>query len=84
MAKTTTKRTTTSVRKTVKKASKTAAKKTASSKEKKMSITETELSALVERRAYELFCKRGCSHGDNHADWYIAEKEVKRKLKIKN
>ena len=74
----------TAVRKTVKKktAAKPAAKKPASTK--KVNISDAELSSMIERRAFEIFMERGCSHGDNHGDWYRAEQELKKKLKPKN
>jgi hypothetical protein len=34
----------------------------------------------IRKRAYELFCKRGASNGDDMRDWLEAEKQVKREL----
>ena len=31
----------------------------------------------VEKKAYELWQKKGCSHGNDWADWFEAEKAVK-------
>jgi hypothetical protein len=31
----------------------------------------------VARRAYELFCARGCAHGSDLDDWLQAEREVR-------
>jgi len=51
----------------------------------KMQVTVTieELNQMIEHRAYELYMQRGSSHGDDHRDWYIAEQEVKGKVKVK-
>ncbi|HTW66487.1 MAG TPA: DUF2934 domain-containing protein [Bryobacteraceae bacterium] len=30
----------------------------------------------IARRAYELWCERGCLHGNPQEDWYRAEREL--------
>ncbi|MBN1521979.1 MAG: DUF2934 domain-containing protein [Candidatus Aureabacteria bacterium] len=51
---------------------------------RKVTLSESELQSLIEKRAYEIFLERGCTHGDNEGDWYRAEREVRNKYKIKN
>jgi len=33
-------------------------------------------------RAYSRFLERGCSHGNDMADWLVAEKEVKKEFSL--
>jgi len=37
----------------------------------------------VKKRAYEIFQKRGSSHGSDFEDWLKAEKEIKQRYGIK-
>ena len=46
-------------------------------------ISSEEFCAMVQKKAYELFEKRGFYHGDDQADWYKAEKAVLTSLKKK-
>ncbi len=64
------------VKKTV---AKTVVKKASASK--KITISEAELQRRIEARAYELYLKRGCSHGNDANDWYRAEKDLRSKTK---
>ncbi len=59
-------------------------KKTTQTKSKKASwkdLSQEELHSLIEKKAYELFEKRGYSHGDDFSDWFEAEKLVKKSLR---
>jgi hypothetical protein len=38
----------------------------------------SDLLAKVQKRAYELYTKRGFSHGNDMADWLEAERQIKR------
>ncbi len=40
-----------------------------------------DLTALIAKKAYEYYQKRGYTHGNDQSDWYRAEKEVKAGLK---
>ncbi|MDD5633932.1 MAG: DUF2934 domain-containing protein [Candidatus Omnitrophica bacterium] len=40
-----------------------------------------DLFSLIQKKAYELYTKRGYSHGNDQTDWYEAEKIVLRSLK---
>ncbi len=69
-----------------KKKSVSARKKIVSSSAKKSAlekISPGELSALAEKKAYELFERRGYVHGNDLGDWYEAEKAVMAGLKKK-
>ena len=78
------KKSATAVKKTIKKkaAKKPAVKSMTASR--KITISEAELRALIEKKAFELFLNRGCSHGDDAGDWFKAEQELRSKCKQKN
>jgi len=60
-------------------------KKTVKGTRKKPSggVSPEELYAMIEKKAFELYEKRGFSHGDDQADWYRAEKSVLTSIKKK-
>jgi hypothetical protein len=31
----------------------------------------------IRRRAYEIYLERGCTPGDEHEDWLVAEREIR-------
>jgi hypothetical protein len=35
----------------------------------------------IARRAYEMWCQRGCPHGSDQQDWYQAEQELRTETK---
>ena len=39
--------------------------------------------SMVEKRAYEIFVARGCTHGLAEQDWYQAENELKKSVDLK-
>ena len=45
--------------------------------------TDTELRVMIEKKAYELYAKRGNSHGNDLDDWLKAEGIVKRQYNLK-
>jgi hypothetical protein len=55
------------------------AKKTTSRRKK---VSWEEWNTLIARKAYEMFEKRGYSHGNDQADWYEAEKMVGKTYKV--
>lgn len=46
-------------------------------------IDSTQLQAEIQKRAYEIFQKRGCKPGNDLANWLEAERQIKRELRIK-
>ena len=44
---------------------------------------DSELISKIQKRAYELYVKRGFNHGNDLADWLEAERIVKRQLNIR-
>jgi|GEM_PF-1396541 len=38
---------------------------------------------LTRERAFELYCRRGSGSGDATGDWLEAEKQVRKKLKLR-
>ncbi len=44
-------------------------------------MSQGEINALIAKKAYELFEKRGYSHGRDQDDWWKAEKEVLSRYK---
>lgn len=43
----------------------------------KSDVSCDEFRSQVQKKAYELWQKRGCSHGNDWSDWLAAEKIVK-------
>jgi isoamylase len=41
--------------------------------------TESQLRTDIERRAYEIFCERGCEDGHHLDDWLQAEREIRER-----
>ncbi len=42
--------------------------------------TQDKLNEMIQRKAYELFEKRGCTPGNELGDWFEAEKLVRQEL----
>jgi hypothetical protein len=40
-----------------------------------------DLRAMIAKKAYELYVKRGYSHGNDKNDWYEAEKYVRSSMR---
>ncbi len=47
-----------------------------------MNISNEKVFEAVRKRAYELYLKRGATHGSDQADWLEAERQVKRELNL--
>ncbi len=65
---------------------KTVSKKTPAKRSSKRSISlknmsDEQLYGLISEKAYELYLKRGSSHGNDHSDWYRAESFILSKYK---
>ncbi|MFA4971089.1 MAG: DUF2934 domain-containing protein [bacterium] len=45
-----------------------------------MNISDQKVYEAIRKRAYELYCKRGRTHGNDTKDWLEAEKQVKKEL----
>lgn len=58
-------------------------KKTVKAPKLERKISVDEFIARVRMKAYELYEKRGYSHGDDLEDWLKAEQIVKKELGIK-
>lgn len=43
-------------------------------------LSDTQLRTMIENKAYELFLKRGCNHGNDLTDWLEAERLVKQQM----
>lgn len=52
-------------------------------KASKSKIAQGELFSMVQKRAYELYEKRGRAHGDDWADWNEAERQIKKEYSLK-
>ncbi|MDH5683881.1 MAG: DUF2934 domain-containing protein [candidate division WOR-3 bacterium] len=59
-------------------------KKTAQKPKTERKISADEFIARVRMKAYELYEKRGFSHGQDLDDWLEAERIVKKELGISN
>ncbi len=44
-------------------------------------VAKDKIEGLVQRQAFELYEKRGCTPGNALADWFEAEKLVKQQLR---
>ncbi|MCP4584225.1 MAG: DUF2934 domain-containing protein [candidate division Zixibacteria bacterium] len=42
----------------------------------------SDLTGYIRERAYHLYLKRGCYHGDDMNDWLQAEKEMKKEYSM--
>ncbi len=40
-----------------------------------------DLQGMIAKKAYELYAKRGYSHGNDRGDWYEAEKYVRTSMR---
>lgn len=56
-------------------------KKETSARKSIKDLKSGELFSLIEKKAYEIFERRGYSHGQDQNDWYEAEKFVKANFK---
>jgi hypothetical protein len=45
-----------------------------------LNILNPKVFEMVQRRAYELYAKRGYTHGGDQNDWFEAERQVKREM----
>ena len=70
------------LRKTIKK---TINKKPSSNRSKgiKPNLSSSQLFELIQKRAYEVYCSRDQSSGDNVSDWIVAEKQVQKELNLR-
>lgn len=53
------------------------------SKKSRSCMDSNELFARVQKRAHELYEKRGCSSGNDWADWFEAERQIKKGLALR-
>lgn len=70
--------------KMTKKKTKTVSKAKSPSKTKtktKKKISTEELYDLIAKKAYQIYVDRGFTHGDDHGDWFEAEKQVRAKYR---
>ena len=49
----------------------------------KGNLKQSDIFAKIQKRAYELYAKRGASHGNDMRDWLEAERQVKRDLGLR-
>ncbi len=62
------------------KSTKTTSKKKTTRKKK---VSESDLYAMIENRAYHLFEQRGADHGSDWQDWLQAENEMRKQYSLK-
>lgn len=51
--------------------------------ENRKNTTSPDVFAKIQKRAYDLYAKRGTSHGNDMRDWLEAERQVKRELGLR-
>lgn len=47
------------------------------------SVDQKKVFSMIQKKAYDLYAKRGNKTGNDKADWFEAERQVKRELGIK-
>ncbi len=45
-----------------------------------LNVSNDKMFEAINKRAYELYCKRGFQHGKDKNDWFEAERQVKKEL----
>ncbi|PIU57976.1 MAG: hypothetical protein COS89_02785 [Deltaproteobacteria bacterium CG07_land_8_20_14_0_80_38_7] len=45
-----------------------------------LDITDPKVYEAIKKRAYELYCKRHHTHGNDMHDWLEAEKQIRREM----
>lgn len=45
-----------------------------------LNILDPKVYEMIRKRAYDLYVKRGYSHGKDQHDWFEAERQVKREM----
>ncbi|MEW6008751.1 MAG: DUF2934 domain-containing protein [Candidatus Omnitrophota bacterium] len=50
---------------------------------KSKSNRNNDLQAKIAKRAYELYEKRGYSHGNDWSDWFEAERQIRREMRLR-
>jgi hypothetical protein len=53
----------------------------ATEKQSASSVKKNDFLRRVQDKAYELYMKRGCGHGNDLDDWYEAERLVRAEIK---
>ena len=46
----------------------------------KKAVSRDEISRRIQDKAFELYLRRGCTHGDDQNDWYEAERIVSAEM----
>ena len=65
------------------KASKPKKKASSTKKSTQKNVQNDNFYSMIEKRAYELYLERGCSHGLHDQDWFKAEKEVMKNVDMR-
>ncbi|MBU4346444.1 MAG: DUF2934 domain-containing protein [Candidatus Omnitrophica bacterium] len=47
------------------------------------SAASNDFCSLVSKRAYQLYEKRGHGHGSDWSDWFTAEQQLKKELRVR-
>lgn len=55
--------------------------KAATIRGKKFNLGHEEVRALIEKKAYELYCSRDCHAGNELSDWLKAEAEIRKECR---
>lgn len=49
-------------------------------KKSTLNVSNEKVFEAIRKRAYDLYCKRGYTNGNDMKDWLEAEKQVKREM----
>lgn len=58
-------------------------KKVLKSMAKRSNISQDELLSRIQKKAYQIYEKRGSTEGNDLADWFEAERQVKKELSLR-
>ncbi len=47
-----------------------------------LNISNPKVYEMIRKRAYDIYVRRGYSHGNDQHDWFEAERQVKREVGV--
>lgn len=47
-----------------------------------LNILDPKVYEMIRKRAYDIYVRRGYSHGNDQHDWFEAERQVKREISL--
>ncbi|MBI2341239.1 MAG: DUF2934 domain-containing protein [Deltaproteobacteria bacterium] len=47
-----------------------------------LNLSNEKMFEAIKKRAYDIYCKKGCATGQDLTDWLEAEKEIKKEFNL--